>query len=236
MFTRNRLCVVLSVVAFAALIATCAQATPITVVNHSFEIPTLADGGASDANAYGWGGYFPSTGGTILWNPPESIFTGAAGNGTPAGADGANIATLYTGTTSGSYAVLQQKTGAPWAANTVYTLTVAIGDRKDFAAVPITIGFIDAATSTWLSSVTVQPAELTNDAFVDKSVTFSSPTAGGEGHILTINFIADADGVGSAIALDNVRLDATVVPEPGTLALLSAGLFGLLCYAWRKRK
>ncbi len=26
------------------------------------------------------------------------------------------------------------------------------------------------------------------------------------------------------------------VPEPGTLALLAAGLIGLLCYAWRKRK
>ena len=26
------------------------------------------------------------------------------------------------------------------------------------------------------------------------------------------------------------------VPEPGTLALLAAGLAGLLCYAWRKRK
>ena len=28
----------------------------------------------------------------------------------------------------------------------------------------------------------------------------------------------------------------TVVPEPGTLALLAAGLIGLLAYAWRKRK
>jgi threonine dehydrogenase-like Zn-dependent dehydrogenase len=27
----------------------------------------------------------------------------------------------------------------------------------------------------------------------------------------------------------------TAVPEPGTLALLAAGLFGLLAYAWRRR-
>jgi hypothetical protein len=28
----------------------------------------------------------------------------------------------------------------------------------------------------------------------------------------------------------------TTVPEPGTLALMAAGLAGLLAYAWRKRK
>jgi hypothetical protein len=30
--------------------------------------------------------------------------------------------------------------------------------------------------------------------------------------------------------------DGTVVPEPGTLALLAGGLLGLIAYAWRKRK
>ena len=29
---------------------------------------------------------------------------------------------------------------------------------------------------------------------------------------------------------------STSVPEPGTLTLLAAGLAGLLCYAWRKRR
>jgi len=28
----------------------------------------------------------------------------------------------------------------------------------------------------------------------------------------------------------------TVVPEPSTLVLLAAGLLGLLCYAWRRRR
>ncbi len=36
--------------------------------------------------------------------------------------------------------------------------------------------------------------------------------------------------------LDNVSISYTPTPEPGTLALLAAGLAGLLCYAWRKRR
>jgi hypothetical protein len=33
-----------------------------------------------------------------------------------------------------------------------------------------------------------------------------------------------------------VHLRYETVPEPGTIALLATGLFGLLAYAWRKRK
>ena len=38
----------------------------------------------------------------------------------------------------------------------------------------------------------------------------------------------------SGVAVDNLVFDQ--IPEPGTLALLAAGLMGLLAYAWRKRR
>jgi hypothetical protein len=38
------------------------------------------------------------------------------------------------------------------------------------------------------------------------------------------------------VGLSHIEFSGTVVPEPGTLALLAAGLVGLLAYAWRKRK
>jgi hypothetical protein len=34
----------------------------------------------------------------------------------------------------------------------------------------------------------------------------------------------------------NASFTTVAVPEPGTLAMLAAGLFGLMAYAWRKRK
>jgi hypothetical protein len=38
------------------------------------------------------------------------------------------------------------------------------------------------------------------------------------------------------IALASAGVPLTPVPEPSTLALLAAGLAGLLAYAWRKRR
>ena len=49
-------------------------------------------------------------------------------------------------------------------------------------------------------------------------------------------FSVDGAGLDApAIALLN-GAGIKTVPEPGTIALLAAGLLGLLAYAWRKRK
>jgi hypothetical protein len=41
---------------------------------------------------------------------------------------------------------------------------------------------------------------------------------------------------GMAGGLDSILLTSSAVPEPTTFALLTTGLFGLLAYAWRRRR
>ena len=45
----------------------------------------------------------------------------------------------------------------------------------------------------------------------------------------------DAQAIGMLTAA-GFSVGVGVVPEPSTLVLLAAGLLGLACYAWRKRK
>jgi hypothetical protein len=61
------------------------------------------------------------------------------------------------------------------------------------------------------------------------------PSASGNVELM---FITNDPGdmVGYGVYLDNVSVNESAVPEPSTLAVLAAGLAGLLCYAWRKRR
>ncbi|MCD4727633.1 MAG: PEP-CTERM sorting domain-containing protein [Pirellulales bacterium] len=72
------------------------------------------------------------------------------------------------------------------------------------------------------------------ELFVDDGTTsvydFRSSAANGYAN----NYITFQSSNSGATYWDN--LTVTQIPEPGTLTLLAAGLVGLLCYAWRKRK
>ena len=66
---------------------------------------------------------------------------------------------------------------------------------------------------------------------VPYDITFSSPLSGMFNQV----YLHQASNLAGANVVDDFRI-SQAVPEPSTLALLAAGLVGLLAYAWRKRK
>ncbi|MCG8461061.1 MAG: Ig-like domain-containing protein, partial [Holophagales bacterium] len=100
---------------------------PITVANASFELPALADSVVQSSGIPDW--TFDGTSQTYrgVFNPPAGSYPTAAGQGTPPGADGAQVAFLFNngGPTQSVSAV--QVLGETVAADRDYTLTVAIG-------------------------------------------------------------------------------------------------------------
>ena len=107
-----------------------------------------------------------------------------------------------------------------------YTYTISIDlAARDSTTSNITVLFGDTSDSI----VATNKTAFTTFTFTAKATSSST--------LLTIeDMTAQGTGAYSRILLDNVSVTIASVPEPGTLALLDAGLFGLLCYAWRKRK
>ena len=219
------------------------QAAPVTINNYSFETPTLASDGnivnapAASGTFNSWG-YFKTTGSSFqdfgIENPYVANYTGATGSGTPLGADGINDCYLNQGITGGVVNIFQDI--AILLPNTTYTLTVAIGQRFDRVNGSATIGLIDTtsgnanpwATGTLLSSIT--GVSSVNGRFQDFTTTFTT------GSSVTGDLYVGAQYVGDGkiqASVDNFRLDASPVPEPGTMALAALGGMSLLF--WRRR-
>ena len=219
-----------------------AQASPVTILNYSFETPTLAnDGNNPVANTNPWNswGWFKTTG--VSWqdfgieNPSVGEYTGATGSGTPSGADGINVCYLNQNATGGAVVNIFQDIGT-LLPDTTYTLTVAIGQRFDRVNGSATIGLIDTtsananpwATGTLESSTT--GVSSVAGSFQDFTTTFTT------GSTVTGDLYVGAQYVGNGTiqaSVDNFRLDVTTVPEPGTMALAALGGASLLF--WRRR-
>ncbi len=218
------------------LFATCDRSCEggvISVANSSFESPPLSDGAYTTSSA---AGTVPSwtinTSGKVVgvWNPQNAYYNNASGNGTPSGADGTNVAFFY-GTSEGS---LTQTLTESLAANTNYTLTVAVGNRNVpelFAGYRIEL--LAGGVSVAIESNATAPSAV--GTFAD--VTLNFVTAGTHsqlGQTLGIRLTGPSSVSNTRVEYDNVRLTATgaTVPEPSTA--IAMGLLGIVGFTGRR--
>ena len=237
---RSGICVLL-VGAGAGLVGSTSAAGQ-TVLNPSFEDVDAADGGTGVATGYGvvgandFGAFDPI-------DPHYPATSGSPGTIPGTGA-GSQVLFLNDIPSAAGEAFVFQNVGTV-AADTTYSLTVAIGNRTDLEMDTFAIRLVAADTGSGISTTIGQftgDAETfaANGSFADATAVASVP-AGSEfvGDTLQLQFVNTngkpfnpANAAGIQVNFDNVRLVA--VPEPASLGLVVLGAAGLL--ARRRRR
>jgi hypothetical protein len=199
-----------------------AHATPVTVNNFSFE------GGTFSSNT-GSGGAGQAPDFWTVQAGTEWCTVQPGTTGYPAAADGLNYLAINNG--SGPTTGLYEDVGA-LLADTTYTLTVAIGHYNGWDNAPGIISLINGTDNTGvlLSSNSGQPASQNTWGDVTTSFTTGASVSGD----LSI-YVSVAPNTGYQGDFDNVRLNASPVPEPATFALLGGGLLLSLIALRRKQ-
>lgn len=212
-------------VALVLVLAGVARADWISVQNAGFESPDLPDGI--------WTGSIPDwefasapNGAGGVFNPPSSRFSGQA-------PEGQNVAW------SANREIFQTLNDV-LLADTEYTLQVKVGDALYSAYDGYEIrlyAYHDATTRVLLAedNTTATPADGT---FETATLSFTTGSSHAElGQQLQISLFANqGTNPTSQAYFDDVRLDATTIPEPTcVVGLLSMLLVGLVGYVWRRR-
>jgi len=207
-------------VAAAFSLAIAAHAASIPVANFSFNDPELADGTRTFVGTVpGW----PDAGG--VRDPVNAQYSGATGDNVslPGTADGGQ--TAYIAFPEGLGATVRNNFGITIQANTLYTLTVALGNPLDTD--PGTVVLDLFGNLIHVGSTTIPPTSITEGTFTDFSVSAgpfapNNPVVGGP---LAMRLtMSAATSPQQWLDFDNVRLTATV-PEPAGSGVL------MLCVA-----
>ena len=212
-----------------------ANATPLLVTNPSFEDPATST--FFSGVPTGWLP-FPAPGG------PNAYFVVHESGRYPTGADDGDQAaqiTLLT-TDPGVSGVLYQPLAETLMPNTLYTLSVAVAMSTTDAANGFGNGgalielYADSG-STLLAGVTT-PIISGDGVWTTFTVNYMSPASSPAiGSPLLIRLRANGNGINfTSLAFDNVQLNATAVPEPGTALMASLAVASLALFRPRRKR
>lgn len=224
-----------------------ALAAPITVTNHSFEAPVIAPNtfNVNSPGPTGWQAY-----GTInfggrsigVLNPTTTNFY------LDPVPDGSNVGVVFLmdnasnqSQFNNSEAGMRQTLATNLANNTQYTLTVEVGNLANgpqtdfqFNGFPnYRVDLMAGATVLASDNNTLLPGE---GRFLTSTTSFTTGAAHAlAGQALTIRLVNLNSAVGIEVNFDNVRLDATPVPEPTAAGVVGIALVGMLARRTKRR-
>lgn len=228
----------LSTISFAQPMG--AEAALVTINNPSFESPVTAPAtftGSQSAGPAGWTVY--NSGATNnqrffgVWNPST---TNSFVNGAP---DGANVGVVFLeNTTNLAEAGLRQTLTSTLQLSMQYTLTVEVGNFSPADPGPFNFtGFPGYRVELFAGSTlvasdpnTLSPGE---GVFATSVVSFTTGSShANAGQAMSIRLV-NLNGPGTEVNFDNVRLDASPVPEPSTAAF---GAIGMICALLKRHR
>ncbi|MBU4273323.1 MAG: PEP-CTERM sorting domain-containing protein [Planctomycetes bacterium] len=214
------------VVCCFALTAVVAQAGTITIANAGFETPPdVLDG---PIKIWTVTGMTANSTGPLGGVTPFDTYMGILKSGNPSN-PGSIKQTLMDGVNPYHFAAIGDSVSI--------SLYEARRDDNAWVGHGVYIEFTNSDTTvlnTYQS--TVDPGQ----TWTLRTLTYTATTASdlGKDMYLTIanTTTSQSPWYDGGVLVDNVSASYTPIPEPSTLVLLAAGLVGLLCYAWRKRR
>jgi hypothetical protein len=230
---------------FVLVLAPRVQAVPITIQNYSFEQPTTPPGQT-------W-----FDGPITNWTPsPAGLHTYVETNASVgfSGGDAVQYAGIADNASPGGY--IYQDLGVPFAPLTTYKIDIASAHRSGYGHATANFGlFSSNAIGTdigtpgfadiqgvWTGSGNPDADNQFNqlrDASVLQTIDINGDGVGSLGHVysFTTGAVAPTGNLvafirhqnnGGRINVDNIRLDATAVPEPASMVLLASCVVALV--------